>query len=280
MLMWGQKDTAKAWWQMEQAVTAGLVLHHITGKPRYLEMADGTLNFFMTYFVDRTYGEVYENRTKYGAQIWDLNKGSSGKAAYHSTELGYYVYLYGNLLLQKRTATLHYAFSPTGYPRDIRLTPLDLPDSALRITDVRLNGLPFTAVDFPRRILHIPAYEGGDFAVTFRSFSDPDAVVQSGAGVPVEMKLEQNYPNPFNPSTTIRFSLPAGESGVSGTGSRSVKLSVYDLLGREVAVLVNDSRPAGEYSVLFNGHGLSSGAYFYRLQADGRAVTKKFLLAR
>jgi mannose/cellobiose epimerase-like protein (N-acyl-D-glucosamine 2-epimerase family) len=280
MLMWGQKDTAKAWWQMEQAVTAGLVLHHITGKPQYLEMADETLNFFMTYFVDRTYGEVYENRTKYGAQIWDLNKGSSGKAAYHSTELGYYVYLYGNLLLQKRTATLHYAFSPVGHARDIRLTPLDLPDSALRITEVRLNGSPFTTVDYTHRILHIPAYQGGAFAVTFSSGSQPDAVVESGTRVPERMRLEQNYPNPFNPNTTIRFSLPVGGARGSGSGSRWVKLAVYDLLGREVAVLVNDARTAGEYSVTFNGSGLASGAYFYRLQSEGRVETRKFLLAR
>jgi hypothetical protein len=59
-----------------------------------------------------------------------------------------------------------------------------------------------------------------------------------------------------------------------------VKLAVYDLLGREVAVLVNDARTAGEYSVTFNGSGLSSGAYFYRLQSEGRVETRKFLLAR
>jgi len=79
MLMWGKTDTAKAWWQMEQAVTSGLFLYEITGKNMYLQMADETLLFFMKYFVDHTYGEVYENRTKYGLQIWDTDKAAAAK---------------------------------------------------------------------------------------------------------------------------------------------------------------------------------------------------------
>ncbi len=100
MLMWGQVDTAKAWWQMEQAVTAGLMMYNITGESQYLQMADETLSFFMTYFVDHEYGEVYSDRTRYGGQIWGLEKGSSSKAGYHSIELGYYTYLYGNLFFK------------------------------------------------------------------------------------------------------------------------------------------------------------------------------------
>ena len=60
MLMWGQADTAKAWWQMEQAVTAGLMMYNITGESQYLQMADETLKFFMTYFVDhRVWGSLF-----------------------------------------------------------------------------------------------------------------------------------------------------------------------------------------------------------------------------
>jgi Secretion system C-terminal sorting domain len=83
--------------------------------------------------------------------------------------------------------------------------------------------------------------------------------------------LSQNYPNPFNPSTTIKYELPK---------STMVRLSVYDLLGREVSALVNDRRNAGVHEVKFDGSGLSSGVYFYRLQAGDFVQTRKLLLTR
>ena len=72
-----------------------------------------------------------------------------------------------------------------------------------------------------------------------------------------ESVLGQNYPNPFNPSTTIKYELPR---------SCEVRLSVCDILGREVSVLVNERRNAGYHEVRFDGSGLSSGVYFYRMQ--------------
>jgi N-acetylneuraminic acid mutarotase len=71
--------------------------------------------------------------------------------------------------------------------------------------------------------------------------------------------LYQNYPNPFNPTTTIRFELPK---------SAFISLKIFDLLGREIITLVNEKRPAGEYAVEWNGKGLPSGIYLYRLKAD------------
>ena len=124
MLMWGQADTAKAWWQMEQAVTAGLMMYNLTGESQYLQMADETLSFFMTYFVDHEYGEVYSDRTRYGGQIWGLEKGGSGKAGYHSIELGYYTYLYGNLFFKVNPVTLYYNIMPLDSDREIKMNPL------------------------------------------------------------------------------------------------------------------------------------------------------------
>jgi hypothetical protein len=88
---------------------------------------------------------------------------------------------------------------------------------------------------------------------------------------PLRFNLEQNYPNPFNPSTTIKYALPRASQ---------VNLSVYDILGREVSVLVNDRRDAGVYEVKFDGSNLASGVYFYRLQAGTYVETKKLLLVR
>jgi hypothetical protein len=95
------------------------------------------------------------------------------------------------------------------------------------------------------------------------------AVEDELAGVPLGLTLEQNYPNPFNPSTTIAYGLPV---------ATEVKLGVYDVLGREVSVLVQEKRSAGVHKVTFEGRGLSSGVYFYRLTAGNFIQTRKLLL--
>ncbi len=95
--------------------------------------------------------------------------------------------------------------------------------------------------------------------------------VAGQADVPGEFVLEQNYPNPFNPSTEVRYQT----SEVS-----HVLLTVYDVLGREVATLVNEVKPAGRYSVTFNADGISSGVYYYKMRSGNFAETKKMLLLR
>jgi hypothetical protein len=87
--------------------------------------------------------------------------------------------------------------------------------------------------------------------------------------LPVECALGQNYPNPFNPNTIIKFDLPK---------SSMVRLSVYDMLGREVSVLLNERREAGTHEVKFHGSNLASGAYLYRLTAGSFVQTRKLLL--
>jgi len=88
--------------------------------------------------------------------------------------------------------------------------------------------------------------------------------------------LQQNYPNPFNPTTTIRFTI---------SELRFTTLKVYDILGNEIATLVNEEKPAGEYEVEFNSlsgevRNLSSGIYFYQLKAGSFVETKKMILLR
>jgi uncharacterized protein YkwD len=91
---------------------------------------------------------------------------------------------------------------------------------------------------------------------------------------PIEFALEQNYPNPFNPSTKIKFSIPVG------TGHAPSVLKVFDVLGREVATLVNENLSAGSYETTFDATGLTSGVYFYRLKAGELTQTKRLLLLR
>jgi hypothetical protein len=96
-------------------------------------------------------------------------------------------------------------------------------------------------------------------------------VEESPTAVPYRFELAQNYPNPFNPTTKIQYTLK--NSGI-------VRLAVYDLLGREVAVLVNGVRTAGSYEVTFSRPDLGSGVYFYKLQTGGQVITKKMVLMK
>jgi hypothetical protein len=89
--------------------------------------------------------------------------------------------------------------------------------------------------------------------------------------VPTSFKLRQNYPNPFNPSTTIAFDLDRSEF---------VRLSIYDVSGREIAVLVDGQQPAGAYRVTFDASGLASGMYLYRLQTSGYTASRAMLLIK
>jgi photosystem II stability/assembly factor-like uncharacterized protein len=94
--------------------------------------------------------------------------------------------------------------------------------------------------------------------------------------IPHEFNLYQNYPNPFNPTTKIRFEIP---SDVKRKTS-NVKLIIYDITGKEVAVLVNEALQPGSYEVVFDAGKLSSGIYFYKLNADIYTSTKRMVLIK
>lgn len=103
------------------------------------------------------------------------------------------------------------------------------------------------------------------------SDTDPILVQENNTSVPKEYVLHQNYPNPFNPSTKIRFEI-ATES--------QTNLVVYDMLGREVAVLFDEFLKPGTYSINFTGENLSSGTYFYTLSGEGFKLTQRMVLVK
>lgn len=90
-------------------------------------------------------------------------------------------------------------------------------------------------------------------------------------GTPISIRLSQNYPNPFNPRTSINFVIPS---------RLDVSLRIFDLLGREVAVLVNEVKESGEYAINFDASSLSSGVYIYQLSINGEAITKRMTLIK
>ena len=109
------------------------------------------------------------------------------------------------------------------------------------------------------------------FNIASMIFSLVTAADDPGAGLPLAFSLGQNHPNPFNPETTIDFQLPA---------SGPVKLSVYDLLGREVSALVDEEMERGNHSVRFDARRIASGAYLYRLTAGAFTQTRTMLLMK
>ncbi|MCZ6702546.1 MAG: T9SS type A sorting domain-containing protein, partial [Ignavibacteria bacterium] len=104
------------------------------------------------------------------------------------------------------------------------------------------------------------------------NFNDNILPVKEGNNLIVdEFKLFQNYPNPFNPSTRIQYVI---------SSRQIVSLKVYDVLGNEIAAVVNEEKPAGSYEVEFNATSLPSGIYFYKLQAGSFVETKKMILLK
>jgi photosystem II stability/assembly factor-like uncharacterized protein len=170
------------------------------------------------------------------------------------------LFLVGNTLL----ASISEDFYQTVYQ-------LDSSDSTWRKFDDGLQ-LPQKAYIYDFAASGEYIFLGTEGAVWRRPLTDLNtAMKQPQVFLPDGFSLSQNYPNPFNPSTTIKFELPK---------SSMVQLSVYDILGREVSVLVNERKNAGSYHVRFDGAGLSSGVYFYRIKTGDFTQTRKLCLIR
>ncbi len=107
----------------------------------------------------------------------------------------------------------------------------------------------------------------------------PAGIHKIGNEIPSKYKLYQNYPNPFNPTTKIKFNIPLSRGVPEGWGVLT-RLTIYDILGREVATLVNEQLKPGNYEVEWNGSSYASGVYFYKLQTNEFIETKKMILLK
>ena len=109
-------------------------------------------------------------------------------------------------------------------------------------------------------------------------FNSIIGIRNEGTAIPNNFSLSQNFPNPFNPVTKIKFDIPVNEKMNSANGI--ITLKVYDILGKEVAVLVNNKLSPGSYIVDFDGSGLASGVYFYKLTAGDFVSTRRMMLIK
>lgn len=134
------------------------------------------------------------------------------------------------------------------------------------------SNIPDAAFDFDGNPRIIDQYDVGAF-----EYSDSSGI-EKPEKIDYKLILEQNHPNPFKRTTTIKYSLPADMQAMS---SMSVQLKVYNVLGQEAAILVNEMQPAGNYEVEFDGSNLASGIYIYSLKTNrGLTATKKLLLLK
>ncbi len=140
-------------------------------------------------------------------------------------------------------------------------------------------GVEYSGEDFKAVVLSFPLFymqrqEASqllNYVVTQKFGLTTDVEGKSDEEIPTEFLLSQNYPNPFNPSTTVQYAIPVNEK---------VTIKVFDILGREVTTLVNEVKSAGTYSVKFDASNLSSGIYFYTINAGSFTATKKLMLLK
>jgi hypothetical protein len=107
--------------------------------------------------------------------------------------------------------------------------------------------------------------------VDLDGFSKYSNIVNIEVVPPAKYELSNAYPNPWNPTTNIRYQVPV---------NIFVTIKVFDALGKEVVILVNELKPAGSYEITLNSKGLSSGVYYYQMKAGSFFETKKFILIK
>ena len=130
-------------------------------------------------------------------------------------------------------------------------------------------GIPFTHEDFPWSMYGHDRYRTNQLG--FIPPDEPVGIQPTSSIVPDKFSLFQNYPNPFNPATTIKFDIRT---------TAFTKLSVFDILGREIQTLVNEELKTGSYSLVFDGSEYNSGVYFYRLASGDFTETKRMLMVK
>lgn len=106
-------------------------------------------------------------------------------------------------------------------------------------------------------------------AIIYENTSSPS--VNNNIIIPTEYSLSQNYPNPFNPTTKISYAIP---------NDGFTKITLFDISGKELTVLINEVKPAGSYNFEFNGSNFASGVYFYRIESGNFVQTRKMFLIK
>jgi len=243
----GTNGNSKDYWTLEQSFTAAMLNYYITGDKIYLQMADEALDFFMNHFVDKENGEIFYTLDKTGTEIKKGTKGDDYKASYHSTEMGYYAYLYSNLYYLKGSAKLYYKFQPSNEERRITLTPIAIEENRLRIQSVKLDDSDYNLFEQDSRTLIIPPAIDGKFEIMFSYIPEESTNIKETSG----NKTFRIFPNPVKDILTVE-----GLENVS-------KILITNVAGN--TILQQNNKNA---SVNINLSSLPPGIYFVVLYQD------------
>jgi hypothetical protein len=142
-------------------------------------------------------------------------------------------------------------------------------DSIITSDSLTLTG--FTNAQYYWKVASINSGGTGIFSSVWKFTVNPNGIIGIASDIPKEFKLHNNYPNPFNPITKIKFEVPKNSI---------VKISIYDITGREMRILVNSNYIPGTYEVIFDASTLSSGIYFYRMQTNSFNSVKRMVLIK
>ena len=159
----------------------------------------------------------------------------------------------------------------SGLPSTVNNLTIDNADTVTLSQETTINGTLSLVAGLFNNTIPFTLGSGGKVSITGGKLLVPTAVNSVTSNIPKQFSLEQNYPNPFNPSTEIKYGLPK---------AAFVTLRVYNVLGQEVATLVNEHQNAGHYDISFNMDRFASGVYFYMLRAGNFVATKKMMLIK
>jgi len=261
MQLYGLPDSTKAWWQMQQAVMAGL---HLAAEPGFRDMASATLDFFMAHFQDPAHGEVFADRTRRGDGIpqWGDHKGDAFKAGYHSMELAWYTLLYQFLRVDASPTIVFYRLQPSDRERSFLFLPLEDAARTMDIERILLDGVPFLEGPVSAHVpVTVPAGTGGVFSVTFGKGMVNTAV--DGDETPARSTLSA-WPNPFRSRLQVTL----------GDAMGPVRMSLHDALGRQVFFRTIQNSAVPEAHITLETSHLASGMYLLVVTSNSGSVSR------
>jgi len=248
-----QGDTISYWTMNLLDVTTGNMRSVFPPQPEGIDIGNPSFSKMMS---QRFVFDYWDEKGQTGKVMGgDFFTGKAGPLLSSLPDIGYPT-LSGDGL----TVAFHTIESPSGTPQHA-------------IKQIGIDSTGLNATGAPRDYV-----TDATFPVWFVIGSRVTGIDPTQTEIPATFALSQNYPNPFNPLTIIRYTV-GGNRG-QGPGVSDVSLIVYDVLGREVAVLANEKKAPGSYEVTFDGGGLASGVYIYRLVAGSFEQSRKMLLVK
>ena len=273
----------------------GIILRTTNGGNNWTAQLSGTsLRFTSLYFLNSDTGFVSAtngiHKTTNGGINWTAISGAEGHDIYFtSASTGYAMCSNTNVykttdggntwfIVSSGYNTAYYSFQFFG---NFGIAAGDN-GRILRTTNGGVNWTAVTSItENPLRSLHFinenTGYIAGDFGAIIKTTNGGLSFLQANNEIiPKKFSLYQNYPNPFNPSTKIKFDIPPNIQG----GLPNVKITIFDVQGREIIKLLDEELSAGVYEISFDGSSLSSGVFFYRIETKGYSETRKMILLK